>query len=180
GFHGMSMDAIATRAGVSKVSLYRRWGSKLEAVAEVMRLMSDTSVPEDHGNLAADIHAMLQANIGARDAREAARMLMRTVGELAGTPELLAIYREHLLAPRRAQRRTLVDRARSGGELRDGVLFETASAMIGGPISLSLLVLLVDEDARWSARLIEEFTSAILRGIGAERASKNNRIARRS
>jgi AcrR family transcriptional regulator len=168
GFHGMSMDSIAARAGVSKVSLYRRWGSKLEAAADVMRLMSETSVAEDHGHLSADIQALLQANMGTRDAKTTARVLMRTVGEVAGNPELLAIYHAHLFAPRLRQMRALVERARARHELREDIPVEIAAAMIAGPLFLYLLVLLVDDDVRWPAHRSEEFTRAILHGIGAK------------
>lgn len=175
GFHAMSMDSIAARAGVSKVSLYRRWGSKLEAAADVLRLMSETSVAQDDGSLSADLQALLQANMGSREAKATARVLMRTLGELAGNPELLAIYRAQLFAPRLAQMRALVERARARQELRDDVPVEIASAMIAGPIFLYMLVLLVDEDIPWPARRVEEFTRAILQGIGAEKPARRRR-----
>ena len=48
----MSMESIAVRAGVSKVSLYRRWSSKTAIVAEVFRVLSEaaTSVAAGIGN----------------------------------------------------------------------------------------------------------------------------------
>jgi AcrR family transcriptional regulator len=59
----MSMEAIAARAGVSKVSLNRRWKSKLTATADVLRLLSEARVPEDHGSLESDILALIEASI---------------------------------------------------------------------------------------------------------------------
>jgi AcrR family transcriptional regulator len=99
GFLAMTMDGIAARAAVSKVSLYRRWKSKDEATADVFRLMSETRVPADRGSLAADVGALVEATIGSPEAAAAARVLMRTMGEISDHPELLALYRTHLFGP---------------------------------------------------------------------------------
>ena len=55
GYQAMSMESIAARAGVSKVSLYRRWSSKLAIATEVLQFLSKTTTPvEDHGSLRHD------------------------------------------------------------------------------------------------------------------------------
>src|SRR5690242_16100459 len=72
GFHAMSMESIANRAGVSKVTLYRRWRSKYEVAADVLRLLSDTKVPEDNGSLEADLIALFGNAIGSPQARSEA------------------------------------------------------------------------------------------------------------
>src|ERR1022692_3855482 len=75
GYHAMSMESIAARAGVSKVSLYRRWKSKLAVVTEVLRLLSQTAPVEDHGSFEADIRALLRASILSDTARSTARIV---------------------------------------------------------------------------------------------------------
>ena len=108
----MSMESIAARAGVSKVSLYRRWGGKPEIMAEVFRLMSELSPVEDHGSFEADIRALLEEYIGSSAASDAGKIVMRTMGEISGDLDLLALYRRHFLEPRMDQLRGLVGRAR--------------------------------------------------------------------
>ncbi len=44
-------------------------------------------------NLEADIRALLGRLIGSSDAASLGRIVMRTVGEISGGPELLALYR---------------------------------------------------------------------------------------
>ena len=105
----MSMESIATRAGVSKVSLYRRWNSKLAVTAEVFRFLRGAIHIEDHGSLEADIRFLLEQSIGSRNAKSSARILMRTMGEISGDPKLLASYRANLLNPRIEQLRALVE-----------------------------------------------------------------------
>jgi AcrR family transcriptional regulator len=36
GYHGLSMEAVAARAGVGKTTIYRRWPSKQEIVIEAI------------------------------------------------------------------------------------------------------------------------------------------------
>jgi AcrR family transcriptional regulator len=165
GFHAMSIESIAARAGVSKVSLYRRWSSKLAIAGEVLRLLSETTPIEDHGSFAADIRFLLKESIGSSTAKSAAKVLMRTMGEISGNPELLALYRTHLLAPRLEQLRSLVERARARKELRADLPTDVICAMIAGPLFLYYLTLLTEAKVDTSSDLAEQLTRAILIGV---------------
>ncbi len=134
GLHAMSMESIATRAGVSKVTLYRRWRSKHEVAADVLRLLSDIKVPDDHGSLQADLIALLGAAIGSPRARSEATIFLRTMGEISGDVTLLDLYRTRLLRPRIDQTRVLLDRDRARNEIDSTVPTEVAAAMIAGPL----------------------------------------------
>lgn len=144
GYRAMSMESIAARAGVSKVSLYRRWPSKAAVAAEVLAEMGDVSPIADAGSLAADLKTLLAHTVGSSDARAAARMIMRTMGEIADDPDLLKIYRERILQPRLAQARALIRRASARGELRKDVPADLAAMLVGGPVFLYYLALLAD------------------------------------
>jgi AcrR family transcriptional regulator len=166
GYHAMSIESIAARAGVSKVSLYRRWSSKLAIASEVLRFLSTTTTPvEDHGSFEADIRALLNESIGSSTAKSAAKIVMRMMGEISVDPELLALYRTHLLAPRRAQLRDLVERARARKELLADLPTDVACAMIAGPLFLYYLTLLADAEVDLPSNLAEQLTRAILTGI---------------
>lgn len=167
GYHGMSMESIAARAGVSKISLYRRWSSKLAVTTEVFRILSATRILEDQGSLEADIHFLVKQSTGSGRAKSAAKLVMRTMGEISGSPALLASYREHLLAPRMEQLRAVVERARARGELRSGVPVEIACALIAGPLFLYYLALLAEVEMDLPGDLAAHVTRLILRGIGA-------------
>ena len=167
GYHAMGMESIAARAGVSKVSLYRRWNSKLAVAADVFRLLRETITVQDHGNLESDIRFLLKQSIGSRDTKTTAKILMRTMGEISGNPELLALYREHILNPRIEQLRALVERARRRNELRADLSTELASAMIAGPLFLYYLALLAEAEVDLPTDLPSQLTRAILGGIAA-------------
>jgi AcrR family transcriptional regulator len=83
-------------------------------------------------------------------------------------PELLALYRTHVLSPRVEQIRALVERARERGEIGDTPT-DIAAAMIAGPLFLHALTVLADADVRMPDRAAEALTRAILDGIAATR-----------
>jgi len=165
GYHAMSMESIAGRAGVSKVSLYRRWSSKSAVTAEIFRLLSETKAVEDRGSLEADIRSLLEQSIGSPSAKSDAKMLMRTMGEISDNPELLALYRMHLLNPRMEQLRALLERARARKELRSGVSIDAACFMVAGPLFLYYLTLLTGVNASLPRDLARQMTQAILDGV---------------
>jgi AcrR family transcriptional regulator len=175
GFHTMSMESIATRAGVSKVTLYRRWRSKYEVAADVLRMLSDTKVPDDHGSLEADLIALFSNALGSPEARRQATVFMRTMGEITGDPALLDLYRRHLLRPRIGQIRVLLDRARDRNEIDRSVSSEAAAAMIAGPLVIYHLALLAEPEMTWPDNLAEEFTRRVLVGIGSEKRSRRSK-----
>jgi AcrR family transcriptional regulator len=164
GYHAMSIESIAARAGVSKVSLYRRWSSKLAIATEVLRLLSKTTTTvEDFGNLEADVCGLLDELVGSRSAKSAAKIVMRMMGEISVDPELLALYRTHIIVPRLEQLRGLVERARVRKELRADLPTDVACAMIAGPLFLYCLALLTE--VRMPSNLTDQLTRSILSGI---------------
>jgi AcrR family transcriptional regulator len=163
----MSMQSIAARAGVSKVSLYRRWSSKHAIFADVLRFLGGITAITDHGSFEADIRALLDQNLGSRSATSAGKLVMRMMGEISGNAELLGLYRTHLLAPRIEQIRGLVERARDRNELRAGLPVDVACAMIAGPLFLYYVTLVAETEVDLSRNPAEQLTRAILNGVAS-------------
>ncbi|MFI7126577.1 TetR/AcrR family transcriptional regulator [Nonomuraea sp. NPDC050153] len=58
GFHGLTMDQVAARAGVGKTTVYRRWGSRAGLVTDLMIELANQSTPHaDTGGVEADLRA---------------------------------------------------------------------------------------------------------------------------
>src|SRR5690606_37664366 len=56
GLDGMSVDAVAARAGVSKATIYRRYPSKVELVVAAAFTMAEETAPKrDTGSLRSDL-----------------------------------------------------------------------------------------------------------------------------
>ncbi|MEU8531011.1 TetR/AcrR family transcriptional regulator, partial [Streptomyces sp. NPDC048629] len=58
GFHALNMDQVAAAAGVGKTTVYRRWGTPVGLVTDLLRDMADRSLPSaDTGTLEGDLRA---------------------------------------------------------------------------------------------------------------------------
>ena len=117
GFGGMSMEAIAARAGVGKAAIYRRWSSKEQVVVESLRGHACTTIPmPDTGDLRADLTTMLE---GIRRAMvgEDGPIMTAFVSEKARNPELRAEYDRAFVQERRAHLQHLISAAVDRGEL---------------------------------------------------------------
>lgn len=113
------MAAVAARAGASKATVYRRWGSKAELVIDAVAGHLDAvqvleRVP-DTGSLTGDLHALRALKINDRQLWQA---LPGLAVELQKTPEVAPLVRERLVGPRVDIIRGLLERARARGELR--------------------------------------------------------------
>jgi AcrR family transcriptional regulator len=168
GYRGMSMESVAARAGVSKVSLYRRWKSKADVVADVLGLMGEATPLADRGGLEADLRFLIDETVGSPHSRTTARTIMRTLGEISDDPELLVLYRERLLAPRLQQARALVERARMRDELREGLSIDIAASIIGGPLFLYYLAVLAEVEVDLPPDLVDSLLKTMLVGIAKE------------
>ncbi len=117
GFGGMSMEAVAARAGVGKAAIYRRWASKEELVVASLRGHACTSVPlPDTGDVRADLTTMLE---GLRRAMvgDDGPIMTAFVSEKARNPDLRAEYDRAFVQQRRAHLHHIIGAAIDRGDL---------------------------------------------------------------
>src|SRR5215469_9892941 len=167
GYEAMSLEAIAAAAGVSKITLYRRWDSKLALVRELLQSLSDETPMEDQGSLEEDLRVLLREAYQTSTASPAGQIMPRFVAEIASHPELLEMYQTEILHPRLERLKGLIARARDRGELREDLPLPILADMFGGPIFYHLTVLALVEP-NTSDDVPELLTQAILRGIAKQ------------
>ncbi len=132
GYSRMSLDAIAVAAGVSKPTIYRRWPAKADLATAALRTLQLAEPPVDTGTTPGDLRAALE-NFSRSLLRPNGMSLIGTVlAEEGHTPELLALFRERLVTPRRQMIRDILERARDRGELRPGAAIEPAIQLLVG------------------------------------------------
>jgi AcrR family transcriptional regulator len=102
GYAKISIEGIAARAGVGKQTIYRWWRSKGAVVFDSFLALSegaDGIALPDTGDIEADLKAVMRAT-AAEFADPAFEAPIRALNlEIAGDPELAALYREKLAAP---------------------------------------------------------------------------------
>ncbi len=115
------MEEVASRAGVGKATVYRRWPSRgaLALDAFMAEFRSQLPAP-DTGTLRGDLLASLRAWSRAVSKTRAGRMLPGLIAEAQRDPQLAVAWRERVFDPLRAQQKTLVDRAARRGEIPPG------------------------------------------------------------
>ncbi|HEV7210690.1 MAG TPA: TetR/AcrR family transcriptional regulator [Blastococcus sp.] len=61
GYGALTMDAVASEAGVGKATIYRRWRTKQDLVVDTIRdLNQELASPPDTGSLEGDLRAMTE------------------------------------------------------------------------------------------------------------------------
>lgn len=134
GYAGMTIDAVAAAAGVSKATVYLRWPSKADLATAALAHVRETGPARVTGDVRHDLAAVLGAM--RRNIRRLSAMgiIGTCLAEEGANPELLALFRERSIAPRRAELRGLLAAARDRGALRDGADLEAAVDLLMGAI----------------------------------------------
>lgn len=140
GFSGLTVDAVAARAGVGKATIYRRWTSK-EALVVAAAKGSKGGPGEavDTGDLRADLIAAWRRTADHLRHERHGRVMPALVAEAATNPELAKLLHE-LSVERRANIRRLVESAMARGDLSSEVDADLAVEMFVAPLFYRRLV----------------------------------------
>src|SRR4051812_45381485 len=111
GYANLTMSGVASRAGVSTATLYRRWSSKLALVLDVLTFRAEESGVPDTGSLAGDCRAIVHSLVDKARTTQTTPLLAGLVGEIPRNPELAEALRANLIAPRRRAFNELFERA---------------------------------------------------------------------
>lgn len=81
GWSKLTMGDVATRAGVAKTTLYRRWAGKNELVVDAVAVLFDELEMPDLGSLSADVQAVVLQFAALLERPETRTALMAVVAE---------------------------------------------------------------------------------------------------
>lgn len=165
GFPATTIDAIATRAGVGRNTIYRRWPAKEELIADALHELTadlDEQEGEDTYALLLDwthdvVRVFADPLFG--------RLVPAVLGELQRNPTFARVYADRVVRPRRQAIVELLTGALERGELRAGVDVDQIADLLSGAPFLRLLPLglpPVTED------YAEQLLETIWRGIRPE------------
>lgn len=170
GWSKLTMGDVATRAGVAKTTLYRRWAGKNELVVDAVAVLFDELELPDLGSLAADVEAVVLQFAALLERPETKTALMAVVAESTRDQALRDRIRDSIV---NRQKRLVLqgrERAQERGELPaepdDVVAARTADLIfdvIAGAVVHRALVSAEPVDADWAQR----FTLLLLSGLGA-------------
>ncbi|GAA3930423.1 TetR/AcrR family transcriptional regulator [Streptomyces gulbargensis] len=174
GWSKLTMGDVATRAGVAKTTLYRRWANKSELVVDAVAVLFDELELPDLGSLRADIEHVVLQFAALLERPETKTALMAVVAESTRDEPLRERIRCSIVD---RQKRLVLDgrrRAQLRGELpvdRDPVTVEATDGLIfdviAGAVVHRALVSAEPVDADWVGRL----SALLVGGLGAVAAA---------
>jgi AcrR family transcriptional regulator len=159
----VSIEAIARKAGVGKMTIYKWWPTKAYVALDALRkTMDKTIVIPDTGEAERDLSELLRA-IMRFYLSSTGRVFTEFLAEAQSDPEFAALFRERFLTPRRKAAGELLDRAIKRGEIDHTLDRELVLDLIFGPMVLRLMVGHGPLDRTEADAMI----STLLRGIGS-------------
>ncbi|MEU2227539.1 TetR/AcrR family transcriptional regulator [Streptomyces sp. NPDC018347] len=168
GWSGMTLGDVATRAGVAKTTVYRRWAGKGELVTDALATLFDELVLPDRGSLRADVEGVVLRFAALLEQPATKTALMAVVSEATQDEALRQRLREKIVARqkrlvvegrRRAQRRGEIPADATDPAPQIDLIFD----MIAGAVVHRTLVSGEPVDGDWAAR----FTAVLLGGLAA-------------
>jgi AcrR family transcriptional regulator len=134
GYAGLTMDAVAAEAGVGKATIYRRWRTKSDLVADaVSSLRADPAIIPDTGSLEEDLRILLYWMVATVNGPLGAATLS-LLSALPHEPELREAFHRGPMGHWSSSFRTVWSRAEERGEIRAGVVGTAVSASASAPI----------------------------------------------
>ena len=114
GYDAMSVVAVAEAAGTTRQALYRRWPSKADlataAIASLSTADTRAATDDPYADLVAELTAFRDGVTRPNGIGMVGAMLQD-----ATDPELVALYRDRIVAPRRSRLRRILERAVESG-----------------------------------------------------------------
>ncbi|MDQ0408751.1 TetR/AcrR family transcriptional regulator [Streptomyces sp. NPDC000349] len=157
-----TIERLASRAGVSKATIYRWWPSRGAVALDAFLNAVDPHVPfpETTDFLAA---LRFQASALVRVFREtpAGHVVRALLAEAQSDPDLSDAFRTRWVEVRRDSGRTVFRRAQESGQIRSDLDLETAIDLVYGPIYYRLLA----THQPLTDKFVDDVTVYALRGL---------------
>jgi AcrR family transcriptional regulator len=161
GYAALRVEDVATRSGVNKTTIYRRWPTRAALVAASLDAVLSAPTAPDTGSLRKDLRASLLESL-ALATLPVGRALLRLMQTERSHPEVEALTRK-LRETQRSARLRLVERAIARGELPA----TTSASLIVDLVSAPVLTRAVTFGEVVDERYVDSVLDIVLRGAGA-------------
>jgi AcrR family transcriptional regulator len=167
GIAGMSIEQVAKRAGVGKPTVYRRWSNKEFLVIDAIESFVATGIrwPSREEIDAIRPDDLIRRNIDAavRTASEPTfrALVAQIYGSAVTHPELMQMYWDHYIVPRRKMGIAMLERAQVAGTVPADADLPVLVDMMVGAVNYRLL-----QPNPPSPRQLKSYLESVYRQVG--------------
>ncbi|MFZ0181285.1 MAG: TetR/AcrR family transcriptional regulator [Candidatus Dormiibacterota bacterium] len=140
GYARTTMEAVATKAGVGKITVYRRWPSKGALALEVLLEFQDFGPAPDTGTTRGDLIAVVRRLHGGLTHPTATAIIPGLATDMARDPTLAETFRDGFVAPRRKSMEEVIQRAVQRGDLPIDVDEDLLIDLLIGPFYYRIFI----------------------------------------
>lgn len=139
GYQSMSIEAIASRAGVGKTTIYRRYTSKEELVADAIESLRDDLAIPDTGSFWGDMDILIENAAKKIDSSLGRQTLALIISTASSNPQFAEVYWTKYIKPRREAFSRVLERAQSRGEIHKGADVDLIIDLVSGSLYYALI-----------------------------------------
>lgn len=165
GLDAYTIDAVATRSGVAKSTIYRHFASSNHLLLAAL----DDIVPEmrevDSGVLRDDLAQLMQQFVALAQEPRIHRLFTSVLQCAALDPDF-ARLQSALVAERKAPMRRAIQRGIASGEIDPTIDVDTVAAMLEGP----MIVRIVHDRGRFRPGEIDVIVDLVLKAVAPQTA----------
>jgi AcrR family transcriptional regulator len=162
----ITIEAIARKAGVGKMTIYKWWPSKTYVALDAFKkTINKMIVAPDTGDTERDLAELLRSAMSSYSTATG-RIFGQFLAECQTDPEFAALFRERFMKPRREATREILNRAVKRGEIDPKLDQETIIDLIFGPMVFRLMA----GHGPLNKTEADAMISILLRGIGCRPA----------
>jgi AcrR family transcriptional regulator len=134
GYARMTIAAVAARANTTKPTVYARFSTKAELAARALESLRRRTPRDRTGDVRTDLIEELSLLRSGALRQNGITMLAAVLAEEHANPELLRLFRKHVIEPRRENLRRILSAAHEDGQLDRGVDIDAGISMLVGSL----------------------------------------------
>ncbi|MFF1569790.1 TetR/AcrR family transcriptional regulator [Streptomyces sp. NPDC058293] len=161
GIGAVTMDAVASRAGVSKPAIYRRWPTKQDLIIAAAETRIGILVVPDLGDFRAELRFLLTARLEAYRLPGTDRLIAGLIGAAAESGAARGQYAEYTERITSETRRIL-ERGIARGDVGPETDVRAAATLVAAP----LIFRLIGEQEMPDARFVDTLVGLVTRAVG--------------
>jgi AcrR family transcriptional regulator len=135
GVGGVSIEAVAARAGVGKTTIYRRWPNKKALIIDALAALKEPFAAPCGDSLRDDLIAVARAFMTDKTDKKRLDCYWSIMSGAERYPELIARFTREIVEPRRDAVRLVLRRGIASGELRPDLDIELTLWLIMGTVA---------------------------------------------